>query len=132
MALQRDVQPTAETADPADAAGSQARARSAQPEADRAPGRTPFRCRSPRCGCRPRRPARRPRRTVRPRDWPGRVMWQVDARPLTVAALAERLAGARRDPAFQEALSDLRRAGLLGYAPLVPGQLARRLERKWP
>ena len=93
---------------------------------------TQFVCGSPRCGCRPKRRKPAPRRPVRPRDWQGRVMWQVDQRPLTVASLAERLAGARRNPAFEEALLALRRAGLLGDAPLAPGQRVRRLERKWP
>lgn len=59
-------------------------------------------------------------------------MVQVDQRALTVADLGARLAGARRDPAFQQALADLRRAGLFGFSALAPGQRVPRLERRWP
>lgn len=59
-------------------------------------------------------------------------MAQVDERPLTVAGLAERLARARRDPGFEQALETLQRRGLLGFALLAAGQRVARLERRWP
>jgi hypothetical protein len=84
------------------------------------------------------RPARRRTRTrplprrVSPWDWQARIMWAVDQRPATLAALAGRLAGASGDPAFARALDALRAQGLLGEAPLTKGQRIARLVRRWP
>src|SRR5579872_7195259 len=68
---------------------------------------TVFRCRSARCACRRRGPARAPRRARRPTSWAERILALIDHRPRTLGQLRADLAGASTDPGFERALDAL-------------------------
>lgn len=139
MTLQRDVQPTAETADPRDAPQVQAPARSGRPDAAGAQARTPFVCRSPRCGCRQHRARSAHARRSVPRSmaWEARIWRALRRRPATQAQLTERLARTRLpgfgrrpiDPALLAAVDHLLHVtNEIRWSPLVGRQRVKRLE----